>query len=100
MEMQISPVIYPSFFLSCEVVSTLGYFNLDLLETSWISEKFKGSLTWLSRQYSINFIRLSPVTTPAGTISIRPILNCVEICKEQEKRVFIWTSLRESGLLG
>ena len=96
--MQISPVIYPGFFLSCEVVLLIN--SLDMLDTSWISEKFKGSLTWLSRQYSINFIRLSPVTTPAGTISIRPILNCVEICKEQEKRVFIWTSLRESGLLG
>ena len=34
-----------------------------------------GHCTWLSRQYSISFMRLSPVTTPAGTISIKPILR-------------------------
>ena len=50
-------------------------------------------LTALSRQYSINFIKLSPVTTPGGTISMRPI---VKTAKENRFKYLVKKQLRQA----
>ena len=55
-----------------------------------------GHCTWLSRQYSISFMRLSPVTTPAGTISIKPILRWKSIKRKNIPWNWIFPTLIKS----